>query len=134
MYIFNELSYQDKDSNEIIMNFNDMKIDKFLNDMYEISCIESFKFYSKENNYDCNNDLILLRKYKHSIVKIIKDKLFESSKEEYKTISYINLFDLFKENFKENVIQNKYNNRKFIYIILYYIFFYIYLINNNNLI
>ncbi len=104
MYIFNILSYKDNDNGDIIISFYDMKIDKFLDDMYEISCIESFKFYSKENNYDYTNDIIILRKYKNTIVKLMKDKLFESSYAKYKSITYIDLFNMFKVNFQENVI------------------------------
>jgi len=116
MYFFDVCSIEDPNTWDIVINYHDLRIDRFLNDMYEISCIESFKFFSKENNYDCKEDIEILKKYKDKIVRNLKDKIFESSKLKYKSITYNDLFELFKENFNENV------NKIFFLIFLFLIF------------
>lgn len=103
MYIWDICSMQDVHTWDIIMNYDDIRIERFLMDMYEISCIESFKFFSNENNYDCREDLEILKENKKKIVYKMKEKLFETSKAKYKSITYMELFNLFKDNFCENV-------------------------------
>ena len=53
MYFYEVCSLQDAGNCDIVLKYEDIRIDRFLNDMYEISCIESFKFFSSLNNYVC---------------------------------------------------------------------------------
>ena len=103
MFLFNLFSIQNKDNLKYQINFDDFKFNDFLNDLYEISCIESYKFFSLKKEYYYTDDIILLRKNKINIVKKLKKKIFFMSNGENKILSYNDLYELFAINSNENV-------------------------------
>jgi hypothetical protein len=76
--------------------------------MFDISCIESFNFYHNKTDKNKNCDSLkelkgLIIKKKEETLKKIKETIFEKCKEEYKTITYEDLYILFKDFYNEGV-------------------------------
>jgi hypothetical protein len=103
MFFFDICANQNKNNLEYEIYFDYNKLEEFLNDLYEISCIESYKFFSLGKQYDCTDDILLLRKNKNYIVNSLKKNLFLISKEKNKTLSYNDLYELFVINSNKNV-------------------------------
>lgn len=86
-------------------------LDELLSDMFDISCIESYHFYHHKNDPVCEGEIDLIKETKNDVINKIKDNLFENCYGDTKSITYQELFNLFKENYNEGV--------KFFFIFLF---------------
>ena len=104
------------DTSEVQIDFNNPDLDKMLSDMYEISCVETIRAYHRENRVDCEEEISEIRKIKEDVLKIIKEKIFESRLGgNIKAIYYEDLFKLFNDYYSEGVI--------FFYFLIFILFF-----------
>ena len=77
---------------------------ELLSDMFEISCIETYKAYHRENRVDCEGEIEIISETKYEVINKIRDIIFEVCEGEFKAITYEDLYKLFKDYYNEGVI------------------------------
>lgn len=90
-------------TNLLQIDYNDPLLVELLTDMFEISCIESYNFYHKKKDHIHEGELELISDLKLDVVNKIKDTMFQYCDEDTKSITYKELFEVFREYYSEGV-------------------------------
>jgi len=102
LFLFQFISTEDT-SNLSFIEFSDIKLDETLGYMFDISCIEIIKFFSKEKELLYENHINVISKIKDKVILLIKEIIFKYALKDEKRITYQEFYEIFEENYKETV-------------------------------
>jgi len=91
-------------SNLSYIDQSDPNLDETLRCMFDISCLEIIKFFSKEKELPYENHVNVISKIREKVVLHVKELIFKYAFEDEKRITYQEFYQIFLENYKETVI------------------------------
>lgn len=102
LFLYEILSIEDT-SNVSFIDISDPKLDETLGCMFDISCIEIIKFFSKEKEMHYENHINVIRGIKEKVVLKVKELIFKYAYEDEKRITYQEFYQIFLENYNDAV-------------------------------
>ncbi len=91
------------DTGELVIDYNDPKLETLLSDLFEISCIELIKFALSQKEISSQNQIKLIYKIKNKLISYIKEMMFAECDGENKQLTLQNLQNLFINFYEDSV-------------------------------